>query len=81
MILLGGRTSVVYGASRLSLDNLHNLQENGKSHKFTGNLEDFFIMYVRRISISMTFISSSNNLNVEFFMYCKAKGGTENILT
>ena len=70
---------MVYGASRLSLDNLHKLQV--KSHNFTGNIEDFFIMYVRRISISMTFISSSNNLNVEFFMYCKVKGSTENILT
>ena len=43
MILSGGRTTVVYGASRLSLDNLHILQENGKCHNLTGNLECMFV--------------------------------------
>ena len=43
MILSGGRTTVVYGASRLSLDNLHILQENGKCHDLTGNLECMFV--------------------------------------
>ena len=62
MILSGGRTTVVYGASRLSLDNLHILQENGKCHNFTGNLECMLVdqyYYLYPVPI-LVFVSSSN---------------------